>query len=32
MDLDQKMREEEWSSVTKNDPQTKSLHVTENYF
>lgn len=32
MDLDQKMKEEEWSCVTKNDHETKSLHVTQNYF
>lgn len=32
MDLDQKMKEEEWSYVTKNDHETKSLHVTQNYF
>lgn len=31
MDLDQKMKEEERSRITKNDHETKSLHVTENY-
>lgn len=32
MDLDQKIGKEEGSYVTKNDHETQSLHVTENYF